>query len=447
MMLETACAITAWVDEARKDSHLTLRRVAVDACDQWHFKGERMAHETGAFFSLTGVSVPDEGEALHGRHLPMIDQPEMGWLGFLARPRDGQIDWLLQAKTEPGNVGGTQVAPSIQATRSNYRRLHGGAATAFLKLFREGSTFASDAPNSEQGTSFLWKFNRNSVLVFAGEAAPDVSQMGHWRWSTTEALRELLGHDYVVNTDARSVVSTAPWGLMSGGRPLFEAPCLQRSYSAAVNSATMADVRRKLRRAMLEKVLWTLKPMEELPGWDLRESGLFDPAGDERVACYAVRVDGREVDHWSQPFLTQAGTGDHVLLMRIGAEGAQFFLRSYREVGFGQRSEFGPSLHSSFALPAPMEGWAAPDAVTAGRQLAAIKQSDEGGRFMLADASYRIVLLDRTPEKDSYLFGHWVSLSVLEQLVRQAGTTTNELRTLASVVLSKAFDEACQGLR
>ena len=34
--------------------------------------------------------------------------------------------YLLQAKVEPGNINKIQISPTVQATRSNYLRIHGG---------------------------------------------------------------------------------------------------------------------------------------------------------------------------------------------------------------------------------------------------------------------------------------------------------------------------------
>ena len=85
----------------------------------------------------------------------MIDQPELGWLGFVVRTAGAGVEWLVQAKTEPGNVHGTQLAPTLQATRSNFTRVHGGRPTRFLDLFRAGDAVLSDGPHSEQGSAFL----------------------------------------------------------------------------------------------------------------------------------------------------------------------------------------------------------------------------------------------------------------------------------------------------
>ncbi|MFD0982837.1 NDP-hexose 2,3-dehydratase family protein, partial [Tropicimonas aquimaris] len=233
-MTDEANAIRNWLGEVRANSHLLLDRVALRECSRWLYRDGELHHATGRFFSIVGLAVNNVGMARHGRQLAMIDQPEVGWLGFIIRRTSHGIDWLLQAKTEPGNIDATQLAPSLQATRSNYTCVHGGLPTRFLDLFRGATAFVSDGPHSEQGTRFLWKFNRNSVLILPEGDTPDVSGLEHWNWCSSGSIRDLLAEDYSVNTDARSVIATAPWALLAEGGLLFSAPVLAASYGQAV---------------------------------------------------------------------------------------------------------------------------------------------------------------------------------------------------------------------
>lgn len=431
-------ALIAWLEAARAASGLSTRPVRLADCPDWRLDRGRLVHRTGRFFSVVGLADPDGTHGLQGGAQPMIDQPELGWLGFLMRRGRDDIEWLLQAKTEPGNMRGTEFAPSLQATRSNYMRLHGGRPTRFLELFRAGGAFLSDAPHSEQGTRFLWKFNRNSVLALPPGSAPEPGTGENWRWASGRALRRLLGRSHLVNTDARSVIASAPWALLAGGGPLFRAGCLARSYRiAAPGPARLLNHAGPARWPR-----WRLVGLPELPGWRPGDSRLVTHAGTG-VALHAVAARDREVPRWCQPFLVQDRPAEAVLLMRLHDGVAQVFLRILREPGFGGRAEFGPSLHSAFETPPPLAELAGRHR---GRDLAVLHQGDEGGRFMRAETVYRIRLLPRTPPRQRHPFGLWVDLATLESLTRRAGTTTNELRTLASMILSADFDAACADL-
>ncbi|CUK14158.1 NDP-hexose 2,3-dehydratase [Shimia thalassica] len=433
--------VNSWVDATRLSSQLRLRQVPFEECRQWYFSEGRFCHETGAFFSITGVHFPQAATGTAPTPSIMIDQPEVGWLAFFIRSSKTDIQWLVQAKTEPGNIQDTHLAPTIQATRSNYQRVHGGRPTLFLETLKNAPGFVSDAPHSEQGTRFVWKFNRNSVAAFPDTFDPDLSQHPQWQWVSSATLREALGQDYFTNTDARSVVSTAPWALLASNAPLFKAPALAKSYATKHNRKLQILDQLLHPKPRKTKLFWeraTLDAYRDRDGFTLK-----DATGKDVVACYETNVNHREVPNWCQPFLLAPQQTDHALLMRVQESSAEVFVRVLDEPGFGTRREFGPSVHSSFDLPDLMQNWLSEGNCS---DLVYIQQSDEGGRFMQANASYRVALVKNTPDRVQYPFGRWVSLATLEQLVAQPGKTTNELRTLVSLVLSAAFDRACQTL-
>jgi oxidase EvaA len=438
MMTTDAGSIRNWVAQTNDESVLKVEEIGFQDCRNWHYDNGILRHETGKFFSFVGFQCSKNDVPAQDENFAMIDQPEVGWLGFVVRNRPDGIEWLLQAKTEPGNISATQIAPSIQATRSNYQRAHGGRATAFLGVFQNGQTFLSDGPHSEQGMRFMWKFNRNSVLALPDTEQLDLDGLDNWSWCPSGALRALLSDDYMINTDARSVIATAPWSILSPQSPLFTAPSLALSYFEKGGVRSLGLLVRRLEIGTSPR--WTPVALGALDGWDLTDDALCDHRGHKVVGCYEVSVKGREVDNWCQPFLMHDGEPDHVLFMRITPAGAEVFVRIYSEVSFGGRKEYGPSLHSLHKTPDALGRW---DTASSSRELLSLRQSDEGGRFMTAAARYRIVLVNGTEPRRQYPFGSWINLSVLEKLVSRPGCTTNELRTLVSMVLSTAFDDAC----
>ena len=439
-LLDRANDVRAWLAEVRAWSALDVTPLPLRDCDRWAYSDGQLVHDTGRFFSVAGLRA-------NGSDHAMIDQPEVGWLGFIIRPGPAGPEWLVQAKTEPGNVHDTQIAPSLQATRSNYECLHGGAPTRFLARFQHARAFVSDGPHSEQGTRFLWKFNRNSVLALPSDQARDVSGGPQWTWCAAPALREMLAQDYAVNTDARSVIATAPWALLCGNGPLFDAPVLTASYRRLARDVIKSQADQMVARARpvgaRPENRWSNVPLQDLSGYEMTPTHLIGPDGAPCVGFYGINVEGREVAHWCQPLLLAPDTLEVTLLMRVTDAGAEVFVRPYQEVGFGARREYGPSMHGAFDLPEQMQGWIASSAP---QTLLRVEQSDEGGRFMQVKASYAIAVIKDVPPRMQYPFGSWIPLGLLEELVARPGASTNELRTLASIVLSTDFDRACRDL-
>ncbi|RFU39357.1 NDP-hexose 2,3-dehydratase, partial [Actinomadura logoneensis] len=207
-------AVEEWLADARAGDRMTVRPAPLDALPGWTadpVTGD-LAHDGGAFFAVHGLAVEDRDAPLPRWEQPVIDQPEIGILGLLVREFDGVPHFLVQAKAEPGNAGGVQVAPTVQATRSNYTRVHRGRPVPYLEYFRTPSAAGRaarrlvDVRQSELGGWFLRKRNRNMVV----EVGADVEALPGFRWLTLHRLHRLLHRDDLVNMDLRSVLGCLP---------------------------------------------------------------------------------------------------------------------------------------------------------------------------------------------------------------------------------------------
>ena len=103
---------------------IPLREVA-----NWHQADNgNIYNATGQFFRIEGVrvrSAPGLRE-ISGWDQPIFTQSDGGVLALLCRetPRKG-VEFLLQAKADPGNIGYLQFCPTIQSTWENIRGLKG----------------------------------------------------------------------------------------------------------------------------------------------------------------------------------------------------------------------------------------------------------------------------------------------------------------------------------
>ena len=111
-----------WFQSQKKE--FSVKLIHFDDMDNWLFEAETMniIHTSGKFFSIEGVRVKTN-------HLtwsqPIINQPEIGILGIITAKVEGIQYFLMQVKIEPGNVNLCQLSPTLQATKSNYTRVHG----------------------------------------------------------------------------------------------------------------------------------------------------------------------------------------------------------------------------------------------------------------------------------------------------------------------------------
>lgn len=417
-MAETL-AIRQWLERRRAAAGMQVVPSALARSPSWRLEDGVIRHASGRFFQVVGLNWC-EGGAAHCQ--PFIAQREIGTLGFLTRRTAHGLALLLHAKAEPGNVGIAQIGPTCQATASNRDRVHGGALPPYAAAFAdEAGSRLSDSLQSEQGSRFLGKFNRNVVVLSDGTAPVGDDH----RWAAFDALRPLLLDDFLINTDARSVICTTPWALLAGRAPFpgedARSRALSQSFRAPVRLEALARVEAALRHARHATAPAALCPVDRLPGWR------FDPGGattltDGKLALrhIDVRAASREVAAWDQPILDSGGEQTIDLDGRHENGALHFAFRAAWEPGLGAGAELAPTRM----------GEDRPQ----GKTLLQARQSDEGGRFLHDVALYRVRDVTGGPEDPDLL---WLSLSEIHHLLPR-GFFNNEARSAISLLLALA---------
>jgi oxidase EvaA len=410
---------------------------------EWRYTSERVEHHTGRFFSITGLAytAPAERER---RFQPIVDQREIGILGFVVQRGPFGVRVLVQEKMEPGNISGPQLAPTCQATTSNLERVHGGDAPPGANLFAPGvvGRLLASSLQSEQGSRFFHKRNRNMTLDLNGAAPPPSSR--HLRWMAGRELLDRLSQDHAVNTDARSVLVCTPWSTwveepFAGRRAPLQA-WLRAAYHLQSGSEHarrvqahrrwLARERRRLRGGTAHLV-----PLSALPGYHAAVSGLFSPpdaAWDLRH--FSVRIPERERAEWDQPLIVSRGSGSSTLCIFRRGTDLRLLFRATWEPGLHDAVE----LHAtSFRPPGNVAGPAAPfDAIAQAPALLETLQSEEGGRFFRECTRHRIVLI---ADPGRALPEGYRDVGVREtEALAAAGAFTNEARSTISLLLSLA---------
>lgn len=115
--LTDASDIVAWLEERRKRVPFSASLIPLRDVANWHQSDDgNIGHATGQFFGIQGVrvqSAPGVRE-IAGWDQPILTQSEGGVLALICRdtPERG-VEFLLQAKADPGNIGYLQFCPTI----------------------------------------------------------------------------------------------------------------------------------------------------------------------------------------------------------------------------------------------------------------------------------------------------------------------------------------------
>ena len=133
---------------------------------------------------------------------PIILQNEVGILGIIKNPKTKK--YLLQAKVEPGNINKLQLAPSVQATESNYKGAHGGKKVPYINFFLKLKN-RKKYHQSEQGFRYLNKFNSNILI----NKRKFFKKENNFFWLSKEEIKKLILKKNIINMDTLSVFSTA----------------------------------------------------------------------------------------------------------------------------------------------------------------------------------------------------------------------------------------------
>lgn len=447
----------AWCDEYAARHHFAVRRIPFSQLDQWSFLPgpRRLAHRSGHFFTIEGLRVRTEHGPVKRWDQPIIHQPEIGILGIVTRVVDGLRYFLMQAKMEPGNVNLLQLSPTVQATWSNYTRVHEGSRPAYLEYFldRSRSRILVDQLQTEQGSRFFRKRNRNIVV----EVDDDVALVDGFCWLTLGQIQRLLAIDNAVNMDARSVLSCipridpswrhrppddlrqAPDRVTFGGHRLagFGAELL-RSMASPRPAHDDHEVSSWLTELKTTRRLSTERiALDDLEHWVESETEIRHESG-QHFAVIAVDVEAgtREVVRWTQPLLEHFGHGLVGFLTQKIAGTLHFLVRASLEPGNRDLVEIGPTV--SCANPEARSGTpAAPRFLDAflGAAPEAVRyravQSEEGGRFYHFQNRYVVVELppeERLEIPEDFL---WMTLGQISDLLPH-GYFNIEARSLIS---------------
>lgn len=192
-----------------------IMQIPISELRGWSYRDDRIRHNSGKFFSIDGIHIRTNYRNTPEWDQPIINQPEIGFLGFIVKKFNGVLHFLLQAKIEPGNLNIVQLSPTLQATRSNYTRVHGGKAPTYLEYFNgeKDVLILVDQLQSEQGARFLHKRNRNIIVEVGEDEELEVKE--GYIWASLGQIKELLRYPNVVNMDSRTVISCINFGSYS----------------------------------------------------------------------------------------------------------------------------------------------------------------------------------------------------------------------------------------
>ncbi|MDO8503219.1 MAG: NDP-hexose 2,3-dehydratase family protein [bacterium] len=456
----TTEGIEEWLKSLNNEQYFHVDEIPLAKLRKWNFDKRTgdLEHASGGFFSIRGLKVKTNMGEVPEWSQPIIYQPEIGVLGIITKNINGILYFLMQAKAEPGNINTYQLSPTIQATRSNYMRLHGGKPTTYLEycIGRKSAEVLIDQLQSEQGARFLNKRNRNIIVRLRDDQ--EIKLGSNYRWLTLGQIKALAQKDNLVNMDARSVISTvdfAPETTSSLGMvsPSVLRNCLENSslvtkpvsdfaislmVSSHPNSKALHTMEKLFQKISQEKakVIFErqLIPLKEVENWIRTPREIFHK--DRKyfsVISVRVKAENREVSSWDQPIIKQQHAGIVGFIVKEINGVLHFLVQLKMESGVMDLLEIAPTVqcitdnYSQDDMPRYTERFLVRRGLTT---VVDSYQSEEGGRFY-QESNHSIVLLadKKFPEEEPPFFT-WVNLAQLKGFIKFNNFVNVETRSL-----------------
>ncbi|WP_246525554.1 NDP-hexose 2,3-dehydratase family protein [Geomobilimonas luticola] len=431
-----------WIAGRLATPRLMANIIPLHAMARWRIErySGNIRHDTGRFFSVIGVSAKHRTPTTQLEwDQPIIDQPEVGILGILAKRIDGVLHFCLHAKEEPGNINSVQLSPTVQATYSNYTCAHGGKTPLFVKYFLAplpgGSTFAK--LQTEDGGRFLYKSNRNMIVRIGDHELGELPD--GYIWLTLRQIAGLLRRDNLIHACTRSILSAL---LLPDAEPLGSTDSTAMEQHRLTDS--IADAVQWLDdQKAANHMLAQRKGLDTLKEWGMDGDGFFAHIDKRffRIMGLEVTSEGREVSRWSQPILANPEPGIIGLLVRRRGNERQFLMQAKAEIGNRSVVQLAPTVQftpgnyiGNMRLPKP---FLFEEFSGSGRfpVLAETRQAEEGARFFREQHLHRILALPENGDLELPPDYRWLSESQIRFFLHLGESVNSCARSILACLL------------
>jgi oxidase EvaA len=344
--------ILLWMEKRNNQVKVKIEKVPFSTLDKWVFDNKtlNLRHETGRFFSIDGLNIKKETDFVSQWCQPIINQPEVGYLGIITKEFNGILYFLMQAKIEPGNVNCVQLSPTLQATKSNYTQIHSGKVPLYLEYFQNASPnqILVDQLQSEQGARFFKKRNRN-IIIKVNEEIPLYDD---YCWLTLGQIKKLICLDNFVNMDSRTVIS----GITFSNQNLIQQNNLEL-FSAMGHELFVSSIIISGKNSLENIISWlsSLKsksnlvvdhiPLNQVKKWIVSEDEIYHEENKFfKIIGVNVNIENREVKNWSQPIVEPMEHGICVFFIKKIFGIYHFLVQAKFECGNFDMYEFAPTI-------------------------------------------------------------------------------------------------------
>lgn len=200
--LHTTGDILSWFIEAKSMCDWSAHLVPLASVTGWKCDDDEITD--GRHFRIIGVEVESGTREVRQWSQPLLQPLEHGRAVFLARPINGVLHLLVQARPEPGLLDQVEMAPTIHLL-PGADESEALVPTIRHALESDSATVHYDHVLSEEGGRFHQALTRYQIIEVGEDVPLDVPPTH--RWMTVRQLLDLLRHGHYLNIEARSLIA------------------------------------------------------------------------------------------------------------------------------------------------------------------------------------------------------------------------------------------------
>lgn len=437
--------ILLWIADRNRTVSVEIHKVSPEENGFWFYDREEgcIRNKNHSFFTITGYQqTSSDGSSVSQ---PIILQEEIGYLGIICQEIGGVMHFLMQAKIEPGNVNKIQLSPTIQATKSNFTQKHGGTRPPYLDYFLNTDRYevVVDQIQSEQSSRFYKKRNRNIII----RVEKEIPLLPSHRWMTLGQIKHLMREDNLVNMDTRTVLSCIPYSQLHLSRMElltlsdgFLDKLLFRSIFGGEEKNNLPEIYQKINNIkMFDDSRCQLVPLHQLKDWRITEKEIIcRKLYPFKVIFCDIAIEGREVQHWTQPLFEATGSATFGLICCEENGLLKFLVKVMPEVGCFDSVELGPTVQReavAFHLQEDTVSCFFYERLQSGEGVVFDHLlSEEGGRFY-HEQNRNVLIRIKREELPELPEGYFLlDYRTLNELVQVNNTLNIQLRNLLSLL-------------
>ena len=203
-------SLISWRKKLQNKIKTKSKLINVKQIKDWFFDNNKnLHHKSKQFFKIRGVETKGaDGREINSWTQPILTQKHGGVLAFIVREtKELGVQFLVEAKVEPGDNSQIKISPSFQATQSNMNRAHGGKIPDFFDIVikNRGAELIYYTIHNEEGARFWQKSNWNVIVKLKNPYDKRIKG-DNYKWVSLTQIKKIALKNRIVNPFVKTIL-------------------------------------------------------------------------------------------------------------------------------------------------------------------------------------------------------------------------------------------------